>query len=184
MGVGKTPTAIMYANLLAASDPGQFRALAIVPASIRLQWRDRIRTWSTIPNVQTSALTTSQRGIPPNNAGIHWTIMSYDTASNPSIYKAILANHYDLLVLDEAHYLKTASTARTRQYLVRLIEARQLSQRADKFLLSPERLSPTDRERLTDLLTHSATRRLTSCPSEHLTSASTPERRDEPTAGE
>ena len=121
MGVGKTPTAIMYANLLAhreQHDPRNFRGLAIVPASIRLQWRDRIRTWSTIPDVEVSALTSSQRGIPPTTkeSSIHWTVMSYDTASNPSIYKAIIANHYDLLVLDEAHYLKTGTTTRTRSH--------------------------------------------------------------------
>ena len=137
MGVGKTPTAIMYANLLAhreQHDPRNFRGLAIVPASIRLQWRDRIRTWSTILNVQTSALTTSQRGIPPNNAGIHWTIMSYDTASNPSIYKAILANHYDLLVLDEAHYLKSSVAARTRSILGAADRGSAITRRAEHVL--------------------------------------------------
>ena len=61
--------------------------------------------------------------------------MSYDTASNPSIYKAILANHYDLLVLDEAHYLKTADgRPHAIIYLARRTEARRLSRRAEHVL--------------------------------------------------
>lgn len=121
MGVGKTPTAIMYGNLLAhgSGRPTSFRGLVICPASIRLQWRDRLRLWSTIPGVQTSVVTTSTRGVPPTTkeSSIHWTVLSYDTASNSNIYKSLIVNHYDLLVLDEAHYLKTATTARTRSIL-------------------------------------------------------------------
>ena len=115
-GVGKTPTAIMYANLLAHADgrPEGFRALAVVPASIRLQWAARIRQWSTIPNTQISVVSTSQRGVPPTDSPIHWTVLSYDTARSAPIYKALLANSYDLLVLDEAHYLKSPSASRTR----------------------------------------------------------------------
>lgn len=112
-GVGKTPTAIMYANLLAAGR-GDFRALAIVPASIRLQWADRIRQWSTIPKTRLSVLSTGARGVPPTSAGIHWTILSYDGARGGPACRAIMANHYDLLVLDEAHYLKTPTTGRAR----------------------------------------------------------------------
>lgn len=116
-GVGKTPTAIMLANLLAFSgnhEPTRFRALAIVPASIRLQWAHRIREWSTIPNTKISVVSTSSRGVPPTSSSIHWTIMSYDCARSVPIYKAIMANHYDLLVIDEAHYLKSPTASRTR----------------------------------------------------------------------
>ena len=116
-GVGKTPTAIMYANLLAhaSSRPERFRALAIVPASIRLQWAARIRQWSTIPNTQISVVSTSSRGIPPTSGSIHWTILSYDACRSPALYKALIVNNYDLLVLDEAHYLKSPSASRTRK---------------------------------------------------------------------
>jgi SWI/SNF-related matrix-associated actin-dependent regulator 1 of chromatin subfamily A len=135
-GVGKTPTAIMYANMLSADRAGRdkFRALAIVPASIRLQWAHRIREWSTIPNTKISVVSTSSRGVPPTSSSIHWTILSYDTARSPAIYKAILANHYDLLVIDEAHYLKSPSAARTRAVFGAADRGNHISERASHVL--------------------------------------------------
>lgn len=135
-GVGKTPTAIMRANLMAHADrrPEQFRALAIVPASIRLQWGERIRQWSTIPDTQVSVVSTSSRGVPPTSSPIHWTVVSYDTARAPAIFKALFANSYDLLVLDEAHYLKSPSAARTRSIFGAPDRSTHLSARARHIL--------------------------------------------------
>lgn len=120
-GVGKTPTAIMYGNLLAweRGRPDMFRALVICPASIRLQWADRIRQWSTIPDVKISVVASSKRGIPHTSCAIHWTIMSYDGASTRTAQAAIVGQecNYDLLVLDEAHYLKSGTTSRARAIL-------------------------------------------------------------------
>jgi SWI/SNF-related matrix-associated actin-dependent regulator of chromatin subfamily A-like protein 1 len=120
-GVGKTPTAIMYGNLLAweRGRPDLFRALVICPASIRLQWADRLRQWSTIPSVQISVVSSSKRGIPHTSCSIHWVIMSYEGAASLTAQKAIIGQdcRYDLVVLDEAHYLKTHSTRRSRAIL-------------------------------------------------------------------
>lgn len=124
-GVGKTPTACMYGNLLAneRGRPEDFRALVIVPASIRLQWAERIRQWCTfLPKDNSrrtgiSVVTSSTRGVPEDRAGVNWTIISYDCARSPRVYKAIMANHYDLVILDEAHYLKSPTAGRTRHIL-------------------------------------------------------------------
>ena len=43
-----------------------------------------------------------------------WTIVSYDLARTESIGKALAKGSYDLLILDEAHYLKNADSRRTR----------------------------------------------------------------------
>ncbi len=135
-GVGKTPTAIMYANLLAHEygRPEGFRVLAIVPASIRLQWAERVRQWSTIPQTQVSVVSTSSRGVPPTVSPIHWTIVSYDTARAAPIHKALLANSYDLVILDEAHYLKSPAAARTRAILGATDKAGSIADRARHLL--------------------------------------------------
>jgi len=133
-GVGKTPTAIMYGNLLAWEHgrPDLFRALVICPASIRLQWANKIREWSTISGVKISVVASSQRGIPHTSFSTHWTIMSYDGAATPTATDAIVGRecNYDLLVLDEAHYLKSRSTRRGRSILGAPDRASSIAERA------------------------------------------------------
>src|SRR5208282_4189552 len=138
MGIGKTITAICYANTLAwaGGRPDGFRACAIVPASVRLQWANRIREWTTIPDTRISVVSSSTQGYPHTRDNIHWTIMSYDAAASRTAFRAIVEQqcHYDLLVLDEAHYLKTPTTARTRAIFGAADRARHLSACADHVL--------------------------------------------------
>lgn len=106
-GLGKTPVAICYANEIRAK-----RVLVLCPANIRLQWARKIREWSTLrwPYVVHPILTGS-RGVHPT---AEWTIVSYDLARSPAIGAALARGAYDLLILDEAHYLKTIDSQRTR----------------------------------------------------------------------
>jgi SNF2 family DNA or RNA helicase len=115
-GLGKTPTAIVYANEIEAQ-----RVLVIVPASIRLQWLSKIAEWSTMgdghngtyytPNQMAYAVVSGKRGVHPTAA---WTVASYELARNPGILAGLRQSNYDLLILDEAHYLKTIGAKRTR----------------------------------------------------------------------
>ncbi len=106
-GLGKTPVAIAIANELRAK-----RVLCIVPANIRLQWERRIREWTTMPWPYTvSTILGSRNGVHPT---ANWTIVSYDLARSPEIGAALARGKYDLLILDEAHYLKTNRTKRTQ----------------------------------------------------------------------
>lgn len=106
-GLGKTPIAICYANEIQAR-----RVLVICPASIRLQWANRIREWSTMrwPYVVYPILSGS-RGVHPTAA---WTIVSYELARSEAIGRALAKGTYDLIILDEAHMLKTPDSNRTR----------------------------------------------------------------------
>lgn len=111
-GLGKTPTAIAYANEIQAQ-----RVLVICPASIRFQWCRKIIEWSTmnntyrVPNSMVYAITSAKGGVHPNAA---WTVISYELARHPGILPALRKGEYDLLILDEAHYLKTIGSKRTR----------------------------------------------------------------------
>lgn len=106
-GLGKTPTAICLANELRAK-----RVLVLCPANIRLQWARQIRNWSNLDGRYTVyPILKSGDGVHPTAA---WTIVSYDLARAPAIHRALLEGRYDLLILDEAHYLKTIDARRTR----------------------------------------------------------------------
>lgn len=106
-GLGKTMQAICVANEMRAR-----KVLCVVPASIRLQWMKRIREWTTMPwGYVIHPILSSRNGVHPN---AHWTIVSYELAAHESIGAALAELEFDLLILDEAHYLKTPETRRTR----------------------------------------------------------------------
>lgn len=106
-GLGKTPIAIAFANEIAAK-----RVLVICPASIRYQWVKRIREWTTMPwPYYIHPIINGKHGVHPN---AQWTVVSYELARSEGVGKALAKGTYDLLVLDEAHYLKTIDSRRTR----------------------------------------------------------------------
>lgn len=108
-GLGKTPTSIAYAN------EREFqRILVIVPASVRLQWGERIREWSTIPRCHVSVMLKVKDGIHPT---AHYQVISYDAARNPAIIRAISKYKWDLLICDEAHKMKNIDALTTRAIL-------------------------------------------------------------------
>jgi SWI/SNF-related matrix-associated actin-dependent regulator 1 of chromatin subfamily A len=106
-GLGKTPVAICFANEIKAK-----RVLVVCPANIRLQWAKRIREWSTMKGRYTVyPILKSSHGVYPD---AEWTVVSYDLARTEAIGKALAAQRYDLLVLDEVRYLKEDDTNRAR----------------------------------------------------------------------
>ncbi len=109
-GLGKTPIAISIANEMRAS-----RVLVVCPASIRFQWCRRIVEWSTIRprgnSTEIYAILSSRRGV---SETAEWTVISWDLIRSPGIHAALAKGHYDLLILDEAHYAKSYDAKRTR----------------------------------------------------------------------
>lgn len=106
-GLGKTPIAICFANEISAK-----RVLVLCPANIRLQWVNKIREWTTMRWPYTvHPILNARNGVHPN---AEWTVVSYDLARTEAIGKALARGTYDLLIIDEAHYLKTIDSHRTR----------------------------------------------------------------------
>jgi len=106
MGVGKTATAIGVANATGAE-----RILVVCPASIRLNWRREIKLWSVLPKVRCMPIRASRDGVArwPN-----YTIISYELARNPDIHAALRSMDWDMIIIDEAHFLKSHTAERTR----------------------------------------------------------------------
>lgn len=105
-GLGKTPTSIAFCNEVEA-----VRVLVIVPASIRLQWGNSIREWSTIPKVNVSVMLNVKDGIHPF---AHYQVISYDSARKPAIIRAISKYKWDVMICDEAHKMKNIEALTTR----------------------------------------------------------------------
>lgn len=105
-GLGKTAQGIGVANAMEAR-----KILVVCPAAIRLAWQREIRDWSTIKAVATYPVLKSADGVNPH---VNYTIISYELLRNIGIHDALCDIYWDLLVLDEAHYLKTYDALRTR----------------------------------------------------------------------
>lgn len=108
-GLGKTPTSIAFCNEVEAT-----RVLVIVPASVRIQWGERIREWSTIPRANVNVMLKTKDGIHPT---AHYQVLSYDAARNPAIMKAIAKGRWDVMICDEAHKMKSFESLTTRAIL-------------------------------------------------------------------
>ena len=106
-GLGKTPMAIVYANEISAK-----KVLVICPAAIRHQWARRIKQWSTMPwPYLTYVVTNSKNGIHPH---AEWTVISYALARNPALVAAFAKMFFDLIIVDESHYLKETDSSQTK----------------------------------------------------------------------
>lgn len=105
-GLGKTVQAIALANLHDAR-----RVLVVCPANMRQHWRRFARAWSTIHNVSTYPITHSRNGVHPT---ANYVVVSYDLLRNPSLQAALARTKWDLVIMDEAHYVKTVDARRTQ----------------------------------------------------------------------
>lgn len=103
MGLGKS---VMSVGIMNAT-PGLKRALIICPASLRLNWKREIEKWLT------HDLTVGVA------QGKHWpdadiVVRNYDILKN---FADELDREWDVLVVDECHYLKNPKAKRTKAVL-------------------------------------------------------------------
>lgn len=104
-GLGKTIEAIALANYRGAK-----RVLVVCPANVRRQWEKQIRAWSTIPRVLPYLVAGGSDGVHPQ---AHYVIVSYELARD-GLWSVLMGSHWDMVIIDEAHYLKTSDATRTR----------------------------------------------------------------------
>lgn len=105
MGLGKTIQAVGIMN----ADASLKRILVVCPASLKLNWKREIEKWSVTPR---------RIGIAQGSEWPKWAevvIINYDIAGKHG--KALRAEAWDLVVLDEAHYCKNPKAQRTKAIL-------------------------------------------------------------------
>jgi SWI/SNF-related matrix-associated actin-dependent regulator 1 of chromatin subfamily A len=102
MGLGKTIQAVGIIN----DDSTINRVLVICPASLRLNWRRELKKWLVTP--RQIGIVDDGKSYP---AIADVVIINYDLASKHAA--ALRAKEWDLVIIDEAHYLKSPDAKRT-----------------------------------------------------------------------
>ena len=109
-GVGKTPQALVTIN----ATPSIQRVLIIVPANLRLGWLDEWARW-VVPDARTwhvhVALTGGAWRPETNMLVISWALMR-----RKAIWERLMAQEWDLVVADEAHFAKNEKTANAKRF--------------------------------------------------------------------
>ena len=101
-GLGKTIQALGVANLLGAK-----RLLVVCPASLRLNWTREIEKW----HVHNPGVVTHINGKMSNKPICHSYVTSYELVAK------CLELEPELIIIDEAHYLKNPHTKRVKSIL-------------------------------------------------------------------
>lgn len=125
MGLGKTLQALTASAHLMALNPGGGLHLVVCPASLLLNWQNEIRTKTTL-KVQMLHGSRSKREAALNQwlKGGQIGLTSYGTLGKLPLPEGL---RLELLVADEAHYVKNPSAQRTRTI-------RQVSRGAERVL--------------------------------------------------
>lgn len=105
MGLGKTIQAIGTYN----ADQEARTCLVICPASLKLNWRKELLKWSTKP-IRIHVVKSGTKPLPPA-VSIEVLIINYEMLRK---FRAELRSFtWDVMIIDEAHYLKNKKTGRT-----------------------------------------------------------------------
>jgi SWI/SNF-related matrix-associated actin-dependent regulator 1 of chromatin subfamily A len=103
MGLGKSAQVIIASDLIRANN-----ILIVCPAAVRVNWDREFGRFSPFDRPSTILVTGKDRPRPGVN------IISYDLLLNEKIKQTIKLMAWDVLVLDEAHYIKERSAKRTK----------------------------------------------------------------------
>lgn len=105
-GLGKTIQVVGLANLLGLS-----RILVVCPASLRLNWAREITAWH-LHSLSCAALLSGRDEVPAEDP----VVVSYDLVTG-AFYDALVSQRWEMIVVDEAHYIKNSDAARTQMLL-------------------------------------------------------------------
>lgn len=118
MGLGKTVQVLKALDeylLKAEIKNTPFSTLIVCPAITRLQWYEKYYEWCVFAEAnKVQVLTKTNEAIDPDARVI---ITSYSLINAPYIHNQILDRQWQLLVLDECHYLKSVHANRTNNIL-------------------------------------------------------------------
>lgn len=110
MRLGKTVQTICALNRLKPT-----KVLIVCPATIKLQWREEFKIWST----QTLRFQIVFGKKFKFNDSAHVTIINYDLLIYKDIFNHLRKMRFDVGVFDESHYLKGRTSKRTKAVFLR-----------------------------------------------------------------
>lgn len=106
MGLGKTIQALGLINLKKFS-----AVLIVVPASLRINWRNEARRWL-VEDLSIVTVLTGDEDLASANV----VIVNYERIKG-EIFDVLMSREWDLIVIDEAHYCKNPKAQRTQRVL-------------------------------------------------------------------
>lgn len=109
MGLGKTIQALGIIN----NDASIRTVLCLVPASLRVNWRREAEKW--LVRSFSFHLISEKGGEVPDDAT--FVICNYDRLSRGGLAAKLSAKAWDLIIMDEAHYLKNPKASRSKLVL-------------------------------------------------------------------
>lgn len=104
---GKTVQALGVANYTDAK-----QVLVICPASLRLNWQKESAKW--LIRIHNYFVFDGTKNLPPIENYFTFLIANYDICYREPVYSYLMRHNFDLIVVDEAHYLKNSSTKRSK----------------------------------------------------------------------
>ena len=104
MGLGKSCQAIVACDMIGAK-----RILVICPAIARDNWAREFARFSPLDRSVVIFRTGKDK---PSNVGVN--ITSFDLASDKKVRALLMANRFDVLIIDEAHFIKSRKATRTK----------------------------------------------------------------------
>ena len=102
-GLGKTIVAIA-----AAKELREEKMLVVCPSSVKYNWEREIKAWD--PSASVYII----NGSTWKSVSAKYTIINYDIIHKPGIARHLLKMQFNVLILDEAHYLKNSRAKRTK----------------------------------------------------------------------
>lgn len=112
MGLGKTLIAIELINRLNLK-----KILIVCKASIKTNWQRKLEDYLDYPFCYGVSIINRRVDVIPWNADI--IIINYDLLTHSHIFYQLKKMKFDLLICDEAHYLKNMETKRTKAILAK-----------------------------------------------------------------
>nr|XP_055071206.1 SWI/SNF-related matrix-associated actin-dependent regulator of chromatin subfamily A-like protein 1 isoform X2 [Misgurnus anguillicaudatus] len=117
MGLGKTIQAICIASYYRSEWP----LLVVAPSSVRFTWAEAFRRW--LPSVSADSINVVVKGKDNLHSGLI-NIVSYDLLSKMD--KQQPSSSFNVIIMDESHFLKNMKTARCRAALPLLKAAKRV----------------------------------------------------------
>ena len=109
MGLGKTLQAIA----IAAHYRQDWPMLVVCPASMKYTWASELEKW--LPELEPGEVNMIKTRNDCGNLGCPVSICSYGLwVNNSPLVEAILKQQFEVVVVDESHYLKNATTLRSK----------------------------------------------------------------------
>lgn len=108
-GLGKTITALVA---LSRCRPTVGRVLILVPTVVAWNWHREISRW--LPGRTTQLVLSSRQKLTEVRDAI--VVTTHGLMIRPQMYKALTSQTWDLVILDEAHLLRSADAQRTRAF--------------------------------------------------------------------